>query len=305
MSRRILRFRAASADAGIRLDKFLLKQSPDLTRSRIQNLIRAGKVRIGDRPGIPHTKVHPNDEIVLEIPPAETSEIRGEEIPLDILFEDPHLLVLNKPAGLVVHPAPGHKEGTLVNALIHHCGGLAQIGGVERPGIVHRLDKDTSGVMVVAKTDRAYRSLSDQIKNRTLERIYLAVVRGHLKKKSGTIETEIGRHEKDRKRMSVRPRKGRVAVTSYRVIEEFPDHSLVEAKLGTGRTHQIRVHFTYLGHPMIGDLTYGRAHSPWIGRQALHAHVLRFKHPEDGRPIECNAPLPPDMENLIRNLRRR
>jgi 23S rRNA pseudouridine1911/1915/1917 synthase len=300
---RTLRFHVSPSDRGTRIDKFLLGKTSDLTRSRIQHLIRAGHVRIDEREVKPNSKVQPGDRIILTLPPPEPSEIRGEEIPLDIVYEDESLLVVNKPPGLVVHPAAGHRAGTLVNALIHHCGSLTQIGGVERPGIVHRLDKDTSGLMAVAKTDPAYQSLSSQIRNRTLVRKYLAVVRGHMKPKSGTIETEIGRHAKDRKRMSVRTRRGREAVTAYLVLEEFPGYSLVEATLGTGRTHQIRVQFTHIGHPVVGDPVYGRAKSPWIGRQALHAHSIQFAHPEDGRVMNFLAPLPKDMETLIEKLK--
>lgn len=257
------------------------------------------------RPVKPSYEVQVGDWIEVDLPEPEPLELVPEEIPLDILYEDEALIVLNKPAGLVVHPAPGHPKGTLVHALLAHCQNLSGIGGVQRPGIVHRLDRDTSGVMLIAKTDQAHQSLSTQLKNREIIKEYLAVVHGIFKDKKGTLSTVIGRHTHDRKKMSVFTRQGRPAVTSYEVIEEFPNYSLVKIQIHTGRTHQIRVHMKYLNHPVVGDPLYGRGakDQALIQRQALHAKRITFKHPVTDHPLEFVAPLPQDMKNLLEKLR--
>jgi 23S rRNA pseudouridine1911/1915/1917 synthase len=253
----------------------------------------------------PSYQVQTGDWIQIDLPEPEPLELIPEEIPLDILYEDEVMIVLNKPAGLVVHPAPGHPTGTLVHALLSHCQNLSGIGGIQRPGIVHRLDRDTSGVMLVAKTDQAHQNLSTQLKNREIKKEYLAVVHGIFKDKKGTLSTVIGRHIRDRKKMSVFTRQGRPAVTSYEVIEEFQDYSLVKIQIYTGRTHQIRVHMKYLNHPVVGDPLYGRGtkDQALIRRQALHAKSIAFKHPITGHPLEFEAPLPQDMKNLLEKLR--
>jgi len=286
-----------------------LSRQPDLALSRSQaaRLIKLQQIRVNGRPVKPSYQVQKGDLIQGNLPEPEPLELVPEEIPLDILYEDESILVLNKPAGLVVHPAPGHARGTLVHALIGHGRQLSGIGGVQRPGIVHRLDRDTSGVMLVAKTDRAHQALSAQLKNREVLKEYLAVVHGTFEEKAGTVSTVIGRHARDRKKMSTLPRRGRPAITSYQVVEEFPGYSVVKVKIQTGRTHQIRVHMKYLNHPVVGDPLYGRGvkDHPLIRRQALHAKRIAFKHPVTGTPVEFEAPLPEDMGNLLEKLRAR
>ena len=277
---------------GLRLDRFLANQLPQFSRSRIQQLIRAGNARRNGKPAKPRDSVRAGDEICLTEPPPEKIETQPEAIPLDILFEDADLLVLNKPAGLVVHPGAGHREHTLVNALLHHCPTLSGIGGKERPGIVHRLDKETSGCLVVAKTDEAHRGLSRQFAARTVEKIYLALVAGRLKKAAGVMEERIGRHPVHRQRMSVASSRGREARTDYRVIRAGDQASLVECRLHSGRTHQIRVHLHHLGHPVLGDQVYAPKRSGNYPRQMLHAWKLGFRHPRTEEWKDFQAPLP-------------
>ena len=323
----------AGADAaGQRLDQVLAALAgPDLSRSRVQALIKAGQVTVGGKPATePKLKLAGGEEIVVTLPPPEPAMPQGEDIPLDILFEDEEVIVVNKPPGLVVHPGAGNPAGTLVNALIRHCGAsLSGIGGVARPGIVHRLDKDTSGVMVVAKTDRAHRVLSeafaDHGRTGELERAYLAVVWGAPPRRSGTIETFLGRSSRDRlKQAVVRESQpdARHAVTHYETMETFgpanePAASLVECRLETGRTHQIRVHMSHIGHPLIGDRDYGAAFrtkanrlpEPAKGlvhafpRQALHAAMLAFEHPATGEVMRFEADMPQDMQALAEAMR--
>ncbi|MGB1546971.1 MAG: RluA family pseudouridine synthase [Alphaproteobacteria bacterium] len=310
-------FEVSGEERGIRLDRFLAQMAPELSRSRLKRLIEEGRLSAGGRTITdPSHRVKPGESYTLEVPPAEAAEPKAQAIPLSILYEDEDLLVLDKPAGLVVHPAPGNPDATLVNALLHHCGeSLSGIGGVARPGIVHRLDKDTSGLMIAAKNDAAHRSLSAQLASRRLKRVYLALVHGVPVPASGTIDAPIGRHPKHRKRMAVVSRGGRAARTRYKVLKRFGRvASLLECRLETGRTHQIRVHLAHLGHPVIGDPVYGRGRLPAgatapiaailkaFPRQALHAHVMGFDHPRDGKRLDFESPLPRDFLDLIKKL---
>ena len=301
-----------------RLDKFLVGRLFPLTRTRIQSLMDDNRLTCCSKIiTSPAHKVKEGDVYILHIPQAQEALPQAENIPLTIVFEDNDLLVLNKPAGMVVHPAPGHRESTLVNALLAHCrDSLSGIGGVRRPGIVHRLDKDTSGLMVVAKNDAAHHGLSGQFTNRTLTRSYWALVWGAPHPKEGTIEGDIGRSPKNRQKMAVVTRGGKPAITHYRVLKSFfakedssQSISMVCCNLETGRTHQIRVHMAHIGHPLIGDPVYGRipkwakkAFDPAViafPRQALHAFELRFLHPRSNEHMVFEAPLPPDLEHLI------
>ena len=303
--------------SGERLDRALAAALPALTRSRVKALIESRRVALADGTTVeePSRKVKTGDSFTVDVPEPEAATPQAQAIDLEILYEDTDLLVLNKPAGLVVHPAPGNPDNTLVNALLAHCGdSLSGIGGVRRPGIVHRLDKDTSGVMVVAKNDATHHALSKLFAAHDLIRIYKALVWGAPKARSGTIEAAIGRHPIDRKRMAVRETSGRRAITEYWLERRFgpplkPLASLVGAKLGTGRTHQVRVHLSHIGCPVIGDPVYGRRrNSPApdslksFGRQALHAAVLEFRHPGTGKVIKFASELPQDMARLVTEL---
>ena len=295
-----------------RLDVFLRGQFPAVSRGTIQRLIEEGEIKVNGREVKPTH--HPRAGEVIEVhwPEARPAAAQPEEIPLDILFEDECLLVLNKPPGLVVHPAAGHAQHTLVNALLHHCGGrLSGIGGVARPGIVHRLDKETSGCMVVAKTDAAHLALSAQFSGRKLEKIYHAIICGVIQRDSGDIRASIARHPTHRKRMAVRDDTGREARTSYRVLERLREATLVEALLHTGRTHQIRVHFQFVGFPLVGDLTYGNRQNRRLEeltnyrapRQMLHAWKLTFAHPRTAKRLGFEAPWPEDFKDALRALK--
>lgn len=277
---------------GRRLDHFLAEKLPDFSRARIQQLIRNGYILLNNARTKAGTKIHAGDCISIDEPPPPPSTAEPEDIALDILYEDSDILVLNKPAGLVVHPAAGNWRGTLVNALLHHRQSLSGVGGGQRPGIVHRLDKETSGCMVVAKNDAAHIALSQQFASRDVIKTYLAIVSGHLRKKSGTIESAIGRHPVHRKKMAVLP-KGRAAKTDYRVRQELPGASLVECRPHTGRTHQIRVHLKQIGHPLLGDRLYGG--KPLAARHLLHAWKLAFRHPGTREPVEFVSPIPNDF----------
>jgi 23S rRNA pseudouridine1911/1915/1917 synthase len=284
--------------AGQRLDQFLRRELPEHSRAFLQKLIEHGNVQVNGRAAKASYKVRAGDNVTIEIPPPRPLEAQPEEIPLDVLLEDDDLIVVNKPAGLVVHPATGNREHTLVNALLHHCRGrLAGIGGVERPGIVHRLDKGTSGCIVVAKTDFAHQSLVAQFKSRGVKKIYRAVCWGTFAQSSGRIETVIGRSERNRQKMSALVARGRQAVTDYRVLKQFAEFALVELHIHTGRTHQIRVHMAHIGHPVVGDATYGRARQTniSIARPLLHAYKLGFTHPRSKQFVEFTAPVPDDM----------
>ncbi len=285
--------------ARMRIDRHLVTALPELSRSRIQQLIRSGSVRLNGAITRPHQIVRTGDQIELTNPPPEKIETRPEAIPLEILFEDDDLIVINKPAGMTVHPGAGHHEHTLVNALLHHCSTLSGIGGKERPGIVHRLDKETSGCLVAAKNDIAHRELSKQFATRTVEKIYLALVAGKLRKQTGVIEEKIGRHPVQRKRMSVSSPRGREARTEYRVLRLNEQASLIECRLHSGRTHQIRVHLHHLGHPVLGDKIYGLRFAKNFPRQMLHAWKLGFRHTRTGERKNFEAPLPDDFEQAI------
>lgn len=293
--------------AGQRLDVWLGAQDADLSRSRIQDLIRTGHIRVKARIAKPGLRLAPGLEISVEIPPPVSVELLPESIPLDILYEDTDLVVVNKPAGLVVHPAAGHATGTLVNALLAHCPDLTGIGGEKRPGIVHRLDRDTTGAMVVAKNEPALRSLVNQFRHRQVTKEYLALVWGR-PAPSGQAETLIGRSAHDRKKMSATPSSGRPAVTRYRTVEQFDGAALLSVAIETGRTHQIRVHMAFLGHPVVGDPQYGRPRQGVLPvavppRQMLHAHRLGLNHPRSGEALTFVAPVPDDMNQLLEALR--
>ncbi len=294
----------------VRLDRYLSQELPNLSRSRIQQLIEQGNVQLNGKLCISKKiSVKAGDNITLKIPEAEPLELKPEEIPLDILYEDSSLLIINKPAGLVVHPAPGHQDGTLVNAILAHCPNLPGIGGVQRPGIVHRLDKDTTGAIVIAKTEQAHQALQAQLKAKTAGREYLGIVYGAPKTESGTINLPIGRHPVDRKKMAVVPveKGGRLAVTHWKLRERLGNYTLMHFQLETGRTHQIRVHSAQIGHPIVGDPIYSSGHSVGVNLpgQALHAWKLKLQHPVSGESIEVTAPLPQILTTLLEVLRRR
>ena len=308
----ITEFVVTSGEQPKRLDVFLVNREREMSRSRLQRLIELGRIRINDQVVRPSQKIKPGDRITMDVPKPEPLELQGEAIPLEVLFEDEQLLVLNKPPGIVVHPAPGNWTGTLVNALLHYFetsgGTVSSIGGKERPGLVHRLDKDTSGVMVVAKTDQAHRHLSGQFKQHSIHRVYEAIVCGIPKRGHGLIELAIGRDSKERKKFSARTARPKEAVTEYRVIRRFGKtaaHLLLHPR--TGRTHQLRVHLASLGHPILGDPTYGgrkvcSVNGLEVPRVMLHARTLGFSHPITGEVCEYERPAPSDMAGLIRKL---
>jgi len=288
--------------AHLRLDHFLVRELPKFSRSRLQQLIRTQFVKLNGASARPRDLVRSGDRVEVREPPPEKIDNRPEAIPLDFVYEDEDLIVINKQPGLVVHPGAGHQEHTLVNALLHHFPKLSGIGGKERPGVVHRLDKETSGCLVVAKTDEAHRGLSAQFARRKIEKIYLALVAGKLRKSAGVIEERIGRHPVHRQRMSIASRHGRAAKTEYRVVNSSSEMSLLECKLRTGRTHQVRVHLHHLGHPVLGDRVYGAKYAKSFPRQMLHAWKLGFRHPRTGEWKSFEAPLPADFENAIKSL---
>lgn len=293
---------AEAEDAGTRADVFLAAKL-GVSRSNMQKLLENGRVKRGEKIIKANYKVRAGEMFVVDIPEPEPIEAVPENIPLDIIYEDDDVVVLNKARGMVVHPAPGNYTGTLVNALLYHCSNLSGINSAIRPGIVHRLDKDTSGIMIVAKNDAAHISLSQQIQSKTAVRTYLAVVRGNIKTDSGTIETQIARDKTDRKKMAVVKEGGRDAITDYEVLERFGKYTFVRCKLRTGRTHQIRVHMEYLGYPLVGDPKYSPMKTPFgIKGQALHSHTLEFTHPRTGERMKFEAPLPEDMHKIITRL---
>ena len=296
---------AAPEDAGARLDAFLAGKM-EKTRSSVQKLIEEENVRLNGAPAAKNARLREGDRVEATEPPPEVLDVKPQNIPLDIVYEDQDLLVVNKPKGMVVHPAAGNPDGTLVNALLFHCGdSLSGINGVIRPGIVHRIDKDTSGLLIVAKNDRAHQSLAEQIAVHSFTRIYNAVVYGLVKEEEGTVSAPIGRHPTDRKRMAVLSSGGREAVTHYRVLERFPGFTLVECRLETGRTHQIRVHMAHIGHPVAGDPVYGpKKCITELQGQCLHARVIGFIHPATGEYLEFDSGLPPYFERFLEKLRR-
>ena len=293
---------------GGRLDKFLAEKLPDITRSHIKKLITEdAAVKVNQKNVKANQKVKPGDVIECTVPEAEEIEAVPEDIPLDIVYEDDCMLVVNKPQGMVVHPAPGNYTGTLVNALLYHCGSeLSGINGKKRPGILHRIDKDTSGLLMVAKTDSAHRALSEQIKEHSLTRAYIALVHGNIKRDAGRIDAPIGRHPTDRKKMTITEKNSREAVTDYRVLDRFLKYTLVECVLKTGRTHQIRVHMSKNGHPIVGDKTYGVKKEEFsLKGQLLHAYKIGFIHPETKKYMEFLSESPEYFKNVLKSLRLR
>lgn len=294
-------------EAGERVDKYVAERlGEDVSRSQVQQWVKDGFVKVNGREVKSNYKVAAGDSVQLVYPELTELEVLGEPIPLDVVYEDQDVIVVNKPRGMVVHPAPGHASGTLVNALLHHCKDLSGINGVIRPGIVHRIDKDTSGLIVAAKNDKAHASLAAQLKDHTVTRKYVAVVHGVLTHEQGTVDAPIGRDLRDRKMFTVTERNSKHAITHFVVLERFGDYTLLELKLETGRTHQIRVHMKFIGHPLVGDPVYGPGKNKrkYIEGQALHAAVLGFSHPADGRYMEFSREWPEDMENLVETLRR-
>ena len=295
----MIELRITRDHAGVRLDRYLSMQLADFSRARLQNLIRGNFVTLNDKTSRPRDLVRAGDIVRINEPAIEKIAARPEKIALDVLFEDVDLVVINKPAGLVVHPGAGHQEHTLVNALLHHCKNLSGIGGKERPGIVHRLDKETSGCLVVAKNDAAHQTLSGQFADRTVEKIYLAIVAGTPRKSAGVIDAAIARHPVHRHKMSVARSRGRSAKTDYRVLKSGGGISLVECVLHSGRTHQIRVHFQHIGHPVLGDKVYAAKTAKDFPRQMLHAARLGFLHPRTGDWKTFTAPRPADFEAAL------
>lgn len=295
----MIELRVTKDQAGSRLDRYLSIQVPRFSRSRLQNLIRENFVTLNDKKPRPRDLVRSGDVVRVHEPPIRKIAAAPEKISLDVLFEDVDLVVVNKPAGLVVHPGAGHQEHTLVNALLHHCKNLSGIGGKERPGIVHRLDKETSGCLVVAKNDAAHQNLSEQFAARTVEKIYLALVAGTPRKPVGIIDAAIARHPVHRKRMAVARIRGRSAKTEYRVLKSGGGISLVECVLHSGRTHQIRVHFQHIGHPVLGDKVYAAKSAKDFSRQMLHAWKLGFHHPRTGDWKRFTASRPADFEAAL------
>ena len=290
-----------------RIDALLARSLPGLTRSAAQRLLAQGAVTKDGAPVKKNYRTVPGDTFVVTLPDAAPSELVAQDLPLDVVYEDADLIVVNKPRGMVVHPAPGHPDGTLVNALLFHCGAsLSGVGGALRPGIVHRIDRDTSGLIIAAKNDAAHQYLSAQLADHTLARTYVCIVCGKIKDDSGTIDAPIGRHPADRKKMAVTEKNSRSAVTHWRVLERFSGYTLVECKLETGRTHQIRVHMAYRGHPILGDMVYGHK-KPELGQdsQCLHAKELRFVHPRTGQLVTVCCELPDYFTALLEKLRAR
>jgi len=292
-------FKAGNKDAGKRLDLYLVeKLGKDSSRSHIQKLIKSENVLLNKNETFAHHKISPGDEIrVVFAQPQAPDEVKAEKIPLDIIYEDESIIVINKPAGMVVHPAAGNFSRTLANALLHHCKRLSQEGGPLRPGIVHRLDKDTSGLMIAVKTDAAHRDIAKQFKQRQVERRYIAIVKGVVQVDTGKIDFPIGRHPRNRKKMAVSYLDAKPAETSFKVLKRFKDATLLEITPITGRTHQIRVHMASYGHALLGDPKYGKKGG--LTRQALHAYKIKFRHPDSDKIVEFESPLPRDLEEYI------
>lgn len=291
---------------GQRIDRYLSDELEDRSRSYIQKIMKEGYVKVNQKPVKSNYRLSFGDSVEVTLPEAKEPDIVPENIPLDILYEDQDIIMINKPKQMVVHPAPGHYSGTLVNALMYHCGDeLSGINGCMRPGIVHRIDMDTTGSLVVCKNDKAHQSLSEQLKVHSIRRIYVAIVHGNIKEDSGTVNAPIGRHPTDRKKMSTHCKNGRDAVTHYKVLERFGDYTYIQCELETGRTHQIRVHMASIGHPLVGDEVYGPKKCPFKGLQGqtLHARTLGINHPTTGKYLEVNAPLPEYFIELLDRLR--
>ena len=293
---------AATEHAGVRLDAFLSADGA-LTRSQAARLIAEGRVRVNGKTAAKSARLSGGETVTVDVPQLRETALPPQDIPLDVVYEDDDVIVVNKPTGLVVHPAPGHPDGTLVNALLHHCGdSLSGIGGEKRPGIVHRIDRDTSGLIIAAKNDAAHLALSAQLKDHSLSRTYECLVTGNMKQDSGTVDAPIGRSSADRKKMAVVPT-GRRAVTHWEVVARYPGVTHLRCRLETGRTHQIRVHMAYIGHPILGDTVYGaKKPVPGLTGQCLHAAGLRFVHPRTGEPVELHCPLPPEFIAMLQKL---
>lgn len=298
---------AEAEQSGERVDKFVTDSldDPAVSRTQVQEWIKAGAVQLDGKIAKANVKVTEGNRVVLQIPEPEEAAIVPENIPLEVIYEDSDLIVINKKRGMVVHPAPGHSSGTLVNALMYHCKDLSGINGMIRPGIVHRIDKDTTGLLMAAKNDLAHISLAEQLKEHTVTRKYIALVHGNLPHDQGTIDAPIGRDLNDRKLFTVTDRNSRHAVTHFHVLERLGDYTVVELQLETGRTHQIRVHMKYIGHPLAGDPVYGRNKTVALKGQALHAALLGFTHPRSGERLEFEMPLPADFEYVLSSLRSR
>ncbi len=302
-----INFEVLSEDADSRIDRYLAQQMPDQSRSFLQKLIREEQITVNGRPVKANYRLQPEDQVLVIVPDPQLPDILPENIPLDILYEDSDVLVINKPKGMVVHPAAGHYTNTVVNAVMYHCqGNLSGINGVMRPGIVHRIDRDTTGAIVICKNDQAHQSLAQQLKEHSITRSYRAIVWNNLKEDEGTVDRPIGRHPVDRKKMAVNEKNGKTAVTHYRVLERFDRFTYIECRLETGRTHQIRVHMASIGHPLLGDEVYGPSgKQPFrLQGQCLHAMTLGFLHPSTGEYVEFEAPLPEYFTQLLKNFRK-
>lgn len=301
-----LDFIVEAGEESVRIDRYLAEHCADFSRSYLQKLLKDQAISVNGKPVKANYKTQEGDRILLEVPDLREPDILPEDIPLDILYEDEYLMVVNKPKDMVVHPSAGHMEGTLVNGIMAHCKGrLSGINGVLRPGIVHRIDKDTTGALLICKDDAVHRDIAEQLKEHSIKRRYRAIVQGNLKEDEGTVDAPIGRHPVDRKKMAVNYKNGKEAVTHYKVLERFGQYTYIECRLETGRTHQIRVHMASIGHPLLGDTVYGTAKNPWkLQGQTLHAMVLGFRHPVTGEFMEFEAPLPEYFCKLLDKLRK-
>ena len=299
-------FFVEEADSGQRIDQYLSRQMEEISRSQIQKMLKEQSIKVSGKPVKSNYRLISGDSIQVESREPEVLDVLPEDIPLDILYEDPDILILNKPKQMVVHPAPGHPSGTLVNALMYHCGSeLSGINGVLRPGIVHRIDMDTTGSLIVCKSDLAHQRIAEQLKEHSINRVYEAIVHGNLKAEAGTINAPIGRDPRDRKKMSVHAKNSRPAVTHYQVIERFGQFTYIRCRLETGRTHQIRVHMGAIGHPILGDPVYGPKKCPFpsLQGQTLHARTIGIIHPRTGEYLEVEAPLPAYFVSLLEKVR--